>query len=226
MSPLTLNDLITLIRDYIDEPTPQNWSNLQLTRWINRRQQMISVEIMHVYEDYFEIQSALNATSPQPGTVIGQELYPLPADFLNFKRIERSDTGQMLPAIDINEKITIGSSLVPQAISGVVLSYYVVGNYVGFTPTPQAVIPILMTYVQRLTDLENGTDVSNIPAEHHHLMAIGASIDAFINDESDTTALQKEWDDGIDRIKRTLRNRQIQQPRHIRQTDVNYGILL
>lgn len=226
MNPMMLSDLITLCRDYIDEPIPQNWSNAQLTRWINRRQQMIATEIIHVYEDYFEVQSALNGSSAQPGTIIGQELYPLPDDFLYFKRVERSDSGQMLPAIDINEKITLGTTLVPQAISGVVLSYYVMGGYIGFTPTPQAVIPILMTYVQRLSNLVNSSDISNIPAEHHHLMAIGASIDAFINDESDTTALQNEWNDGIDRIKRTLRNRQIQQPRHIRQTDVNYGILM
>jgi hypothetical protein len=223
---MTLADMITATRDWIDEPTPQNFTDALITRFLNDAQQIVAAEIVHEYEDYFEIQADLNPSNTPPGTVVGQELYVLPTDFLKFKRIERSDTGETLPALDLNEKVSIGGGLVPLTIGGVSLSYYVTGNNVGFTPTPTAAIPIRMTYIQRLTDLAVSTDISPIPSEHHHLLPIWAAIGCFVKDESDITNFQTLWQEGLDRIRRTLRQRQIQQPKKVRRVSSNYGVLM
>lgn len=219
----TLTNLISRVRFFIDEPTPQNWSDSDLTYAINRGQEAVAKEIVHIFEDYFQKQTSFN-------TVAGQELYPLTtaagADFLKFKRLERTDTGEMVPFLDINEKIAYGTTLVSLATSNMGLSAYLEGNNLGLTPPPGSVIPLTSTYVYRLADLANGSDVSDIPAEWHDMMALYAAIDAIIKDEGNAVPLQNRWAEELNRMQRTIRSRQLQQPRQVRRVQsADYGVL-
>lgn len=215
----TLSQLIGRVRFFIDEPTPQNYTDADITYALNVAQQDVAKEIVHTYEDYFEKQSVLNPGGNPPGTIPGVELYALPADFLKFKRIERGDTGETVPALDLNEKIINGTLLNILPIANLGLSFYVSGNNVGFTPTPTSVIPITMTYVYRLADMVNSSDVSDIPAEHHDMMAVRAALDAFIKDEGITQPLENRWNFLLDQLHRTLRQRQVQEPKRVRQVE-------
>lgn len=211
----TLQDLIARVRFYVDEPTPQNYTDTQITTALNFAQQVVASEIVHEYEDYFEVQANLNPTGG--GTTAGVEFYTLPSDFLKFKRIERTDTGQPVRPIDQNEKL-YGPFGIGVPNQGVPMYYYVTGNSVGFNPVPQSAIPILMTYIYRLPNMVNLTDISAIPSEHHDLMAIRASIDMFVNGEEDASQLWQLWTDGLNRLTRTLRQRQVQEPKTVRRT--------
>jgi hypothetical protein len=211
----TLQDLISRVRFYIDEPTAQNYTDAQITLAINFAQQVVAEEIVHEYEDYFEVQAQLNPTGTPPGTIAGTEFYNLPTDFLKFKRIERTDTFEPIRPIDQNEKL-YGPYGIGGPTQGTPMYYYVTGNSVAFNPIPESAIPILMTYIQRLSDMVTTADVSAIPAEHHDLMAIRASIDMFINGEQDTSQLMSIWEEGLNRLTRTMRQRQVQEPKMVR----------
>lgn len=222
---MTLQQLIARTRFFIDEPSQQNFLDSDIISALNRGQEEVTKEINHVYQDYFEKQADLRGDQATPGTVAGTELYALPSDFLYFKRIERTDTGELIPALnDVNEKTSYSTALMPLILSGGSLSYYVQDTAVGFTPTPATSIPIRLTYVYRLPDMVLTTDTSAIPSEHHDLMAIYAAIECFIKDESDTSQFQNLWDQKLGRLVRTLRQRQIQEPKHVRRVDVG-GIL-
>lgn len=209
---MILSDMIALTRDYIDEPTAQNWTDPTIIRFTNMRQSQVVAEIQHTYQDFFEKTVTLNSGN---GTIAGVALYTLPADFIKFKRIERTDTGATIPPIDLNEKTSLGSPLVTFS-PGIITGYYELDNNVGFDPVPTAGIPISMTYVYRLADMVATTDTSAIPAEFHHLLSIGAAIDCFIKDEADTSRLDGLWAEGLDRLHRVLRERQSQSPRTVR----------
>lgn len=220
----TLANLISRVRFFIDEPSQQNFTDSDISIALNFAQQDVAKEIVHTYEDYFEKQADLNPAGG--GTVAGTELYALPSDFLKFKRIERTDTGLVLPAIDLNEKYA--APLAPLTGSAVFgpLSFYVTGNSLGLTPVPQSVIPIRLFYVYRLTDMDLITNpISDIPAEHHDMMSVRASIDMFIKDESDTSALEQRWNFLLDQMHRTLRQRQVQQPKSVRRVSTGGGVL-
>lgn len=232
----SLDQLVARVRFFIDEPVPANFSNSDIIYAINQAQQEVAKEIVHEYEDYFEKIADLNPNldgsgNPIPftgGTVPGTDLYTLPSDFLKFKRIERSDTGELIPAYDLNEKaakVTVTSSYNGYTPIG----YYVTGNSVGFTPVPTSIIPIRMYYVYRPVDLSDinlgTTDISVLPAEHHDIMAVRAAIDMFMKDESDTKALEDRYNQMLDALRRTLRQRQVQDPKRVRRVDDALGIL-
>lgn len=216
-----LTTLVARVRFLIDEPTAQNFTDTDIIQAINFAQQDVAKEVTHIYEDYFEKQAALNPAGG--GTIAGTEFYTLPSDFLKFKRIERTDTGEPITPIDQNEKAWNSQSLVTIIQQSAPLSYYVTGNAVGFNPIPATVIPITMTYVYRIPDLNfitaGVTDISDIPAEHHDMIAVRAAIDMFIKDQEDTTALENRWAFLMDQMHRTLRQRQIQAPKRVRRTD-------
>lgn len=211
----SVTDLISRVRFFIDEPTQQNFTDKDILYAINVAQQDVAKEIVHEYEDYFEKQADLNPSGG--GTVPGVELYTLPNDFLKFKRIERTDTGEEILPVDLNEKVTNSTSLVNLVQPGSPLEYYITGNNLGLTPTPQSTTPLRLTYVYRLADLDTVTNTtSDIPAEHHDMMAVRAAIDMFIKDESDTTALENRWLTLLNELQRTLRQRQVQRPKRVR----------
>lgn len=225
---MTLTQLISRVRFLIDEPTPQNFTDSDITLALNVAQQDVSKEIVHIYEDYFEKQADLNPAGG--GTIAGTEFYTLPSDFLKFKRIERTDTGEPLTPIDQNEKQWNNFGLVTVVTSTMPLSYYVTGNSLGLNPVPQTVIPIRMTYNYRLPDMDTSnpgtSDVSQIPAEHHDMMAVRAAIDVFLKDQEDTGPLELRWDFLLDQMHRTLRQRQTQTPKHVRRVTGSYGPLV
>lgn len=227
-----LTTLVARVRFLIDEPTAQNFTDTDIIQAINFSQQDVAKEITHIYEDYFEKQAALNPVNGvigTGGTIPGTEFYTLPADFLKFKRIERADTGEPITPIDQNEKAWNSQNLTSVVQQNAPLSYYVTGNSVGFNPIPATVIPITLTYVYRLSDLNfivaGVTDISDIPAEHHDMIAIRAAIDMFIKDQEDTTALDNRWNFLLDQLHRTLRQRQIQAPKRVRRVESGDGIL-
>lgn len=216
-----LTALVARVRFLIDEPSAQNFTDADIVSALNVAQQDVAKEITHIYEDYFEKQAALNPTGG--GTISGVEFYTLPSDFLKFKRIERTDTGEPIMPIDQNEKMWNAQSLVNIVQQNAPLSYFVSGNSVAFNPIPATVIPITLTYVYRLNDMSfvtaGVTDISDVPAEHHDMMAQRAAIDCFVKDQEDTSALQERWNFLLDQMHRTLRGRQIQAPKRVRRVE-------
>lgn len=219
----SITDLISRVRFFIDEPTQQNFTDKDITYALNVAQQDVAKEIVHEYEDYFEKQADLNPSGG--GTIPGVALYTLPTDFLKFKRIERTDTGETIHPIDYNEKVTTGNGLVNLVSPGGVMSYAIVGNNLVLDPPPASVVPVRLTYVYRLADLDTVVNTtSDVPAEHHDMIAVRAAIDMFIKDESDTSALQDRWLQLLNQLQRTLRQRQIQEPKRVRSVQ-SHGIL-
>ena len=224
---MTLAQLRARTRFYIDEPSQQNFADSDINNALNIAQQEISREIIQVNEDFFV------GTPVTVATVGGQELYPMhvdsdgQCDVIKIKRLERQDTGEVLPAVDQNEKSIYGQNVPPlvnTAGAGAGLSWYLLGNSIGFTPIPTgASINLQYYYVPRLSDMATDASISAIPVEFHDIMAIRAGIDCQIKDEADTSQLENRWRERIDQLKRAARDRQVQEPKHVRRTNASSG---
>jgi hypothetical protein len=225
---MTLAQLRARTRFFIDEPTQQNFADADINIALNIAQQEVAREIIQVNEDFF-IGASVAIT-----TTSGTELYPLhvnaidgQCDVIKLKRLERVDTGEVIPMVDQNEKSIYGQNVPPlvnTAGAGSGISAYLLGNSIGLTPTPYgAAVPLQYYYVPRLGDMVNDTDSSPIPVEFHELMSIRAGIDCQIKDEADTGQLENRWRERMDQLKRAARDRQIEEPKHVRRTNPQSG---
>jgi hypothetical protein len=196
----TLTQLIGRVRFFIDEPSSQNFTDADITYSLNRGQEEVVKEIVHENQDYFET-------------------------FTDINLVAGTDTNEVLSAIDINEKVVSTASISSLILSSQPTGWYFLGGQIGFSPVPVAPLAVRLFYVPFLAELVNGSDVSPIPQDYHDMMAISAAIDMFTKDQEDTSALQAKWDVLLNRLQRTLRDRQIQEPKHVRRVETSYGPL-
>lgn len=215
-----LSDLIARVRTYIDEAVQANFTNMEITYAINDAQQELAAEITQVNEHYF--------VNPAPTTFVPvvnpvTSLYTLATDFFKMARLEIQTTGEMVPFIDLNEK-SVDNIAIPPLVNtagyGAGIQAYILGNDIGLTPPPTDPTMIFQYwYEPLLPDLVSQTDTSMIPRLWIDALAILAAIDMLIKDEDDTSQLERKYGRRLDQIKRTARNRQVQNPKYVRRTD-------
>ena len=158
--------------------------------------------------------------SPNPTAitiVANQQYYALPTDFNKCVRVLDTTTGIAIPFTDINSQNVVVPQVLPNvAYGGVGFNAIIVGNSIGFTPTPTSnTFTPVFYYVPNVSDLVADTDQSVIPRNFIDLVAIQASIDARIKDEDDTSALERKYDRLIKQLTRTARNRQQSTPKKV-----------
>lgn len=214
---MTRAELRSRVRFFIDEPTQQNYTDADINTALNVAQDEVQLEIIETFQDYF-----ISPTPTVINLIAGTETYALATDVVAIKRVEDAATGLEILPLDLNEKVATGTGL-PGLLSATPGNWYLVGNYIGFTPPPSMNNTVNYWYVATLPDLTNDTDVSQIPALHHDILAVRAAIDCLVKDESDVTQLTAIYSRDLDRLKRTLRSRQTQAPKRVRRTTKNDG---
>jgi hypothetical protein len=223
----TRADIRARVRFFIDEPVQANYTDSDLNYAINDAQQDAATEITQVNEHYFVNPTATVITPTTTNGVLNSQ-YTLASDFFKMTRMEIQSTGEMVPFIDMNEK-TIGNQAIPPLVNtagyGAGLQAFIIGSDVQFTP-PLTDPTMLFQYWYEpiLPDLTQDTDVSQFPRQFIDILAIMAAIDALIKDEDDTSQLERKLARKINQMSRTARNRQVQNPKYVRRTDMSSAL--
>lgn len=219
----TLADWKARVRTFIDEAVQAYYTNTEIVYALNQAQQFFANEITQVNEHYFAnpvpttiTVTAANINGTSPG------LYALATDFNKMIRMEIQSTGEMVPAIDINEK-SINNQAVPPLVNtagyGAGLQFYILGSNVGFAPTPTDTSMIFQYWYDPIVpDLVNDSDVSVLPRNFSDLVPTKAAIDMFIKDEDQINNLEAKMNLELDQLKRAARQRQTQNPKYVRRT--------
>lgn len=207
-------------RFYIDEPLQANFSDANINASINEAQQDVITEIVQVDEEYFI--TGTPTTIQMNGT---SERYALATDFYKMVRLEYQNTGQRIPFFTFREKNSYGENIVPFSnvgAFGTMTQAYILGNFVGFSPlqTDPSVV-VQYWYAPIAQDMVSNADTTLVPRMWADLLAIQAAIDCYINDEDDTSALERKYNHKITRMRSLARQRQQQNPKHVIRT--NYG---
>jgi hypothetical protein len=214
----TLSDFIARTRTYIDEAVQANYTNQEIIYALNDAQQELATEIVQVAEYYF-----VNPLPTVFQAVAMQQLYPLAPDFDKMVRLEIQQTGESVTFVDINEK-TISNQSIPPLVNtagyGAGFQAYMLGNDVGFTPIPtDSSMTFQYWYYPIVPDMVNQSDTSVIPRNFVDMLPMLATIDMFIKDEDDTAPILTKYNRRLDQLKRTARQRQVQNPKYVRRSD-------
>lgn len=205
------------VRFFVDEPVQGNFQDSDINIALNIAQGLVQLEITQANPDYFN--------SPTPTTITlagGQETYSLHldtngvCDVLRIKRVEDVSTGYSIMPLDQNEKIMNTGIISPGPASGTPTNFYLIGNYIGFTPKPASTGSVNYWFVPMLPDMASDTDVSQIPRLLHDMLPVKAAIDSFVKDQESITELQSLWNQYMDLLRRTVRDRQTMAPRSVR----------
>lgn len=186
-----LSDLITTVRDYIDEPTADNWTNIEITRRINEAHRFYYNKIIQYSEDYFYTTTDYSLTT---GTTTDVQDYPLPSDCMRVRRIETTDTPPIpYTIVEMYMKdYYAGVAGRPYALASGQRICFIRGNHVSFRN--QYTETARMHYIYRppdLSTLASDEAFNGLLPEHHDIVAVRAAWMCKVKDEALTSQLQR-----------------------------------
>lgn len=210
----TLANIRGRVRFYIDEPLQANFTDADINYAINDAQQAVVSDITQISEDYFV------STTPTIITpVANTQFYPLPADFYKMIFMYDQITGLPINFTTVQNQNQVSTAAIQNVNAGYAYNAVIVGNSVGFVPTPTATnFSPAYFYSPMAPDMLADGDTSIIPRNFIDLVAIQAAIDCKIKDEDDTTALERKYAASWNKLTKNLTDRQQANNRRVQRT--------
>ncbi len=153
-------------------------------------------------------------------TVVGQNTYTLPTDFMELIRLERLLQGsgqtadyQAIKAITPNQR-----DIVVEGQSGPPFYYYFMQTNLVLVPTPDLVYEIHLEYAYSVVDMVNDSDVPDAPEQFHEYIAILATRDCLIKDGRPLEPIQSKMAQYEELLKELAVQRRADSPRMITST--------
>ncbi len=208
-----LNEDLDSTRTYPDD-TSSFFKDTTLQRYFNLVQEEVQNELEDTFEDYFLTQAFLSITAGCAG-------YLLPTGTIKVRRVEdvrgSGDPVEIKP-VTINERGHSFYELNSSVWKGG--NYYLRGSELVLTDTPSYsnASAIRLHFTKKLPDITSATDVSELPLNHHSVLVYGIYKMALIQQQSDTTKAELEYERRLNRMKKYAETRQIQRPRRVKST--------
>lgn len=192
---MTGAQLLELVRDYLGEDSPGNWTDAMLYRAINRSAKEVYNQIVMLNEDFFGTSSFINLTS-------GTQLYALPTTqkILLVEETRGSDkyTLRKIPMRRKNEFQTRAPAVDGQRLA----CYFVLGANIGFAPIPRETVTgsatagITIYTVPALTTIDDAADTlpSDWTDQQHEVVVMGAVIRAVMRNKELIKVYQPNFD--------------------------------
>jgi hypothetical protein len=176
----SLSALQTLVSTWVDDVSNGYFTLPQITTFINNAQREVQKQLLQAGELWY-------ATPVQSTTVLGQNTYTLPSDFLKLHRLEviisgtpPNESSSTIEPLTLNEQ-----DLEPPGI-GTPAGHVILQNVLYLYPAPDtAALPLRLWYSPLVADMVNTTDVPNVPTQYQEYIAILATIDCFLKDQRD-----------------------------------------
>jgi hypothetical protein len=189
-----------------------------LRTWLNESYLHVVDEIIKVNPDYF-------SKSATTSTVANQQEYELPSDVDKVLMVNIAYDGtnwlRAKPLDNINQ-ISVHSSGTA-GFSQAEPYFYLLGDYIGFAPIPDAVGTnnIKMWYVYTPTELSADSDVPAIPSKYHHILKYGAFANYLDQDQEYVYAerMRKNFDLRVYKAVEAMNERQLDEPKFVTISD-------
>lgn len=216
----TLKLIRQRVRFFLDEPVQANFLDADINYAINEAQQEVMLEIAQAGESFF-----VNTTPTVLNVVAGTQFYALADDFWKMVRMEDANTGVPVSFGDQNSQAEVGRANAPLlTVNQLGSQAFIAGNSIGFRPTPTAPQKFNYWYVPIVPDLSRETDQSPIPRPFVDILALRASIDGLVKDESEVQNLERQYIRRWNQLVRAVRDRQSQNPKYVRRVSSGYGL--
>ena len=174
--------LVELAASYLNDRDLRYWSKAELIVYINEAQDEIANEINAIYREFF----LTSATTP---TVTAQSLYSLPTDMVELMGLEVVDN----VAVDQEPQDLVEIMLMDKRFyerlddaneKNRYQFFFIQGGNFRLVPGADSSAEFIRTfYIKRLTPMVANGDISEIPAQHHELLAVRACKRALIKAE-------------------------------------------
>jgi hypothetical protein len=183
--------LVELAATYLNDRVHKMWAKSELVVYVNDAQWALAAEINKIHKEYFL--KFDQAASPQAGTAY----YTMPADLAMLVGLEiiegASDREpQEMVAVHVSDR-RFYEGLQEATRKDDYRFFFVAGTSLKMLPEPGVVGAgelMRFHYIKRLTQLVANADVSEIPLQHHELLAMDTARRALIKTKQGNAQLE------------------------------------
>jgi hypothetical protein len=214
---LDFKDLKDLTVDWLDDPDYGYFTETRVGQRVNRALFEVQKMLVNAGQDYY-----VKCVTTQ--TVIDQEIYSYPSDFLkvNYLSLITQGTGakrvkrQLYPMVRSQQNLLYGETGTPS-------NYYLSRDYFHLHPIPNEVKTIEMDYTYRVAEMVNDGDFPDCPEIYVEFIAVLAALDGFIKDGRDMTPLLQKKSYYEELMKKNAQQRKVDRARMVNASAQGYG---
>jgi hypothetical protein len=217
---MNFGDLQTLVAFWLDDPNFGYYPIATVKTIINNAQREVQKMLLQSGENWYMQPS--NST-----TVLGQNEYVLPSDFLVAHRLELVLSGTApnenivaIPNITLNQQ-----DLLPNG-TGTPEGFYIKKNRIVIYPAcDTSGLTLRLYYSALVQDMTNQTDVPDVPTQYQEMIAVLSTLDGLYKDGRDPGPFLQKKSYYETLMKEAAENRDQSGPRMVVQTSDDWGIL-
>ncbi len=214
---MTFLQLQTLTLDTVDDPNAGYFTLPILKQRLNLSLRELQKRLISANEEYY-------STCVKTSTVVDQNTYALPTDFLQVIRLEYVTQGsgttadtQKLQYMTPNQRDMMVDT------SGDPIGYYFQKNTIVLCPTPNQVRELHLEYSYYVADMVNDSDLPDAPAQFHEYISILTVRDLLVKDGRSLGSIEVKLQDYEKLLKQIADQRRADGARMIVQTEsMNY----
>lgn len=212
---MTLAQLRTWCLDILDDPSGTYFTQTNLNLRLNLALQELQKRLISANKEWF-------LSCVKTNTVVGQQAYALPTDFLEIIRLEWYEVGTVgtamsnkIEAMTPNQRDLMGSAQGDPA-------YYSMAKFnIMLWPIPTRVVEVHLEYVPLISQMVNDSDVPDVQSNFHEYIAVLATRDCLLKDGRPIAPIQAKLDQYETLMKQLMVQRQADSPRMVVQTQGN-----
>lgn len=203
--------------DLLDDPNNGYFTLPLLKMRLNLAQRELQKRLISANMNYY-------MRCVKANTVVGQDTYSMPTDFLELIWLGRvlSGTGATASYQQIMNITSAQRSLV-DGLSGDPEMYFFMQNSLVLKPTPSRLVEIHLEYAYNVVDMVNDTDVPDAPEQFHEYIPILATRDCLIKDGRPLDSINSKMAMFEELLKQIAVQRRADSPRMIVGTSVDSG---
>ena len=226
---MVFSEIVSNVRQFLDEATAADWTAAQVQEEIKNGFQEVVTAAMETYEDYYLVKYSTDS-------VANRQEYALPSDFFKTRRVEinydtansNSEPSRAIP-INIDQvRFNLDNTNIGPRI-GANPRYYIWGNNLGFIPIPDKTSTtdaITLWYVQQVANPTSFTssDTPNIPYHNRYcyLITLKAAANLLRKGQQESVEADKldiKFEAGLTKMKQQLEDRVAEESKSV--IDVN-----
>ncbi len=194
----TLTTLLAQVRDYIDEPTADRWTDAELTRYINQGMRQVQSTIESANSDYFLRVEVATASAGSSELALPADIYGTRLRALFHYPQSTVATGQAYRM----EPLPLENVYKNMHSSGTPEGYCLHAGYLRWAPMLQYAGAFRFIYSMKETALSDGADIiGQIADEHTDCIALYAAIMAIGKVGGNIAHLQGMYNTRMQQIK-------------------------
>lgn len=206
---MTFLELRQLVSYWADDLQQTYFTPTQINRFLNNAQRETQKLLLGAGNEFYTICKITTC-------VINQRDYIMPEDFYKLNRIEiiASGTAPNESVVRLNPITPNQRDLVTYNV-GTPNVYYFQKNRIIILPAPDNTYTLRMFYSYKVMDMVLDTDVPDCPEPYQEFIAVLATIDCFLKDGRDASALIEKRDYYMNMFKADAAQRNVDESRTV-----------